>query len=102
LDFLVPEYLKERSPKMPEKSSSGKWMAISASTGRNLSMCGDDGPIEHLVQTQVVYLIASRVNCLLSLRFEANILFHAGTVVDFVTVKTSGFKSFQHPKIFCD
>src|SRR6476646_17193 len=51
-----------------------------------------------LVQTQVLCLIANRLNFLPSMRFEAGMVFYAGNVVDFVTVKASSFNSFQHPR----
>jgi hypothetical protein len=61
----------------------------------------DDTPnhTKHLVQTQVLYLIASLLNCLPSMKVEADMVFRADTVVDFVTVKSSHLNSFQHPKI---
>lgn len=31
------------------------------------------------------------------MKFEADIVLQTGTVVDFVTVKSSSFNSFQHP-----
>jgi hypothetical protein len=56
--------------------------------------------LKHLVQTQVLYLIASCLNCLSSMKFEAGIVFRADTVVNFVTAKTSRLNSFQQPEIF--
>jgi hypothetical protein len=56
--------------------------------------------VEHMVQTQRVYLIANYLNCLHSINFEADIVSRTGTVVDFVTVKSSAFNSFQHPEVF--
>ena len=56
--------------------------------------------LKHLVQTQVLDLKVSRLTPLSSIRFEADLASWTGTVVDFVTVKTTGFNSFQHPSNF--
>jgi hypothetical protein len=51
---------------------------------------------------KVLYLIASCLNCLYSMKFEAGMVSRTATVVDFVAVKTSRLNSFQHSKIFCN
>jgi hypothetical protein len=53
-----------------------------------------------MVQTQRVYLIASYLNCLHSMKFEAGMVSRTATVVDFVTVKASRLNSFQHLRFF--
>jgi len=50
-----------------------------------------------LVQTQVLCLIANRLNFLPSMRFEAGMVFYAGNVVDFVTVKNLKFQQLSTP-----
>ena len=48
---------------------------------------------EPLVQTQVLYLVASCLSYLASIKCEAGSLFRKGTVVDFVAVKTPRFNA---------
>jgi hypothetical protein len=52
------------------------------------------------MQTQVLYRIVKCLNCLSSMKFAAGIVFRAGTIVDFVSVKTPGFNTFNTPRFF--
>jgi hypothetical protein len=54
------------------------------------------------MQTQVLYLLAGRLNSLSSMKFESDVESRTQTVIDFVAVKASRFNRFQrHQREFC-